>query len=331
MVARPAARRTTRRTASCSTASRATCRRPRRWEAAGGLGHQAGHRARARRRRRRGRPAAVRPAHLPGLRPDLARACSTPPARAGICDDCGGELFQRDDDRSRPSGTGSTSTPSRRAADQLLRRRRHPAGHRRHRAGGGDHRPRHGRLAPVHHLNDPPAPGGRYRESHRTGGVMRLRRDEPDRGEDPGAAGHHARGRAGGRGRACAAAAARSQPGISTAELDAIAEREIRAAGAVPSFKGYSRLSRRPSAPRSTTQIVHGIPSAGSRCCATAMCCPSTAAPSCDGWHGDSAAHGAGRRRPAWRTVQRGGLAELLRPASWPCGTGWPRRCRAAA
>ena len=29
------------------------------------------------------------------------------------------------------------------------------------------------------------------------------------------------------------------RPGISTADLDAIAEREIRAAGAVPSFLGY--------------------------------------------------------------------------------------------
>ncbi len=35
------------------------------------------------------------------------------------------------------------------------------------------------------------------------------------------------------------AVASAVQPGISTAELDAIAEREIRAAGAVPSFKGY--------------------------------------------------------------------------------------------
>ena len=35
------------------------------------------------------------------------------------------------------------------------------------------------------------------------------------------------------------AAAAAVEPGISTAELDAIAEREIRSAGAVPSFKGY--------------------------------------------------------------------------------------------
>ncbi len=34
------------------------------------------------------------------------------------------------------------------------------------------------------------------------------------------------------------------RPGITTAELDAIAEREIRAAGAVPSFLGLLRVSR---------------------------------------------------------------------------------------
>jgi methionyl aminopeptidase len=35
------------------------------------------------------------------------------------------------------------------------------------------------------------------------------------------------------------AVAAQVRPGISTAELDALAEREIRAAGANPSFLGY--------------------------------------------------------------------------------------------
>ena len=39
------------------------------------------------------------PPHLPPLRADLARRCSTRPPVAEICDDCGGELFQRDDDR----------------------------------------------------------------------------------------------------------------------------------------------------------------------------------------------------------------------------------------
>jgi methionyl aminopeptidase len=35
------------------------------------------------------------------------------------------------------------------------------------------------------------------------------------------------------------AVAAATEPGISTAELDAIAEREMKAAGALSSFKGY--------------------------------------------------------------------------------------------
>ena len=33
------------------------------------------------------------------VRADLARRCSTRPPGTAICDDCGGELFQRDDDR----------------------------------------------------------------------------------------------------------------------------------------------------------------------------------------------------------------------------------------
>src|ERR1700732_5188016 len=49
------------------------------------------------------------------------------------------------------------------------------------------------------------------------------------------------------------------RPGISTAELDAIAEREIRAAGAVPSFLGYFGY---PASLCTSVneQVVHGIP-----------------------------------------------------------------------
>jgi methionyl aminopeptidase len=50
------------------------------------------------------------------------------------------------------------------------------------------------------------------------------------------------------------------EPGISTAELDAIAEREIRAAGAVPSFKGYFGFPAT-ICTSVNEQIVHGIPS----------------------------------------------------------------------
>ena len=61
------------------------------------------------------------------------------------------------------------------------------------------------------------------------------------------------------------AAAAAVEPGISTAELDAIAEREIRAPGAVPSFKGYHGYPAT-ICTSVNDQIVHGIPSPA-RCC----------------------------------------------------------------
>ena len=53
------------------------------------------------------------------------------------------------------------------------------------------------------------------------------------------------------------------RPGVSTADLDAIAEREIRRRGAAPAFKGYGT----PPFPGSicvaiNEQVVHGIPSA---------------------------------------------------------------------
>lgn len=52
------------------------------------------------------------------------------------------------------------------------------------------------------------------------------------------------------------------RPGVSTAELDAFVERELRSRGASPSFKGYGR----PPFPASicaavNDQVVHGIPS----------------------------------------------------------------------
>ena len=49
-------------------------------------------------------------------------------------------------------------------------------------------------------------------------------------------------------------------PGISTAELDALAEREIRAGGAAPAFKGYKGYPATICA-SVNEQVVHGIPS----------------------------------------------------------------------
>jgi len=53
------------------------------------------------------------------------------------------------------------------------------------------------------------------------------------------------------------------KPGISTAELDTIAEREIRRRGATPSFKGYGAPIPFPAAicVAINEQVVHGIPS----------------------------------------------------------------------
>ncbi len=67
---------------------------------------------------------------------------------------------------------------------------------------------------------------------------MRLRQDEPIEIKSPA---QLAIMREAGlvTARALRAAAAAVEPGISTAELDSIAEREIRSAGATPSFQGY--------------------------------------------------------------------------------------------
>jgi methionyl aminopeptidase len=51
-------------------------------------------------------------------------------------------------------------------------------------------------------------------------------------------------------------------PGVSTLELDDIAEREIRTAGAVPAFKGYRGYPATLCA-SINEEIVHGIPSGG--------------------------------------------------------------------
>ena len=76
-------------------------------------------------------------------------------------------------------------------------------------------------------------------------------------------------------------------PGITTAELDALAEREIRAAGAVPSFLGYFGY---PASICTSVneQVVHGIPSEGQVLAAGDVISIDCGA-ILDGWHGDSA------------------------------------------
>src|ERR1700689_3509048 len=77
------------------------------------------------------------------------------------------------------------------------------------------------------------------------------------------------------------------EPGITTEDLDAIAEREIRAAGAVPSFKGYHGYPAT-ICTSVNDQIVHGIPSAEARLAAGDLISIDCGA-ILDGWHGDAA------------------------------------------
>ncbi|HEX5996254.1 MAG TPA: type I methionyl aminopeptidase [Jiangellales bacterium] len=100
-------------------------------------------------------------------------------------------------------------------------------------------------------------------------------------------------------------------PGVSTADLDAIAEAVIRDAGGTPSFKGYHGF---PASICSSVneQIVHAIPSKRqvlrdgdliSIDCGAIL----------DGWHGDAAITvGVGETRPELLT-----MAEVAEDAMW--------------
>ena len=83
------------------------------------------------------------------------------------------------------------------------------------------------------------------------------------------------------------AAAAAAEPGISTAELDAIAERELRAAGAQSSFKGYHGYPAT-ICTSVNDQIVHGIPDPDVRLAAGDVLSIDAGA-IVGGWHGDAA------------------------------------------
>ena len=88
------------------------------------------------------------------------------------------------------------------------------------------------------------------------------------------------------------------RPGITTVDLDAIAEREIRAAGAVPSFLGYFGYPAT-ICTSVNEEIVHGIPSDSRRLNpgdVISIDCGAIV----DGWHGDAALSvGVGEIDPA--------------------------------
>ena len=78
------------------------------------------------------------------------------------------------------------------------------------------------------------------------------------------------------------------RPGISTAELDRVAEQNIRASGATPSFLGYGR----PPFPGSicvsvNDEVVHGVP--GSRVVRDGDIVSIDCGAIVEGWHGDAA------------------------------------------
>ena len=85
---------------------------------------------------------------------------------------------------------------------------------------------------------------------------------------------------------ALAAVRAAVRPGLTTDDLDAVAEEVIRAAGAVPSFLGYHGF------PKSlcvsvNEEVVHGIP--GARVLAPGDVVSVDCGAVLDGWHGDAA------------------------------------------
>ena len=88
------------------------------------------------------------------------------------------------------------------------------------------------------------------------------------------------------------------RPGISTADLNAIAEREIRVAGAVPSFLGYYGYPAT-ICTSVNEEIVHGIPS-GKRRLNPGDVISIDCGAIVDGWHGDAALSvGVGEIDPA--------------------------------
>ncbi|BBX18520.1 type I methionyl aminopeptidase [Mycolicibacterium duvalii] len=80
---------------------------------------------------------------------------------------------------------------------------------------------------------------------------------------------------------------AAAAPGVSTAELDAVAESVIRDGGAVPSFLGYHGFPATICA-SVNDRVVHGIPTAGEILVEGDLVSIDCGA-ILDGWHGDSA------------------------------------------
>ncbi|MET1074453.1 MAG: type I methionyl aminopeptidase [Umezawaea sp.] len=87
--------------------------------------------------------------------------------------------------------------------------------------------------------------------------------------------------------RTLALVSSHAKAGVSTAELDELAEQNIRDAGAVPSFKGYHGFPASICA-SVNEQVVHGIPSR-TQVLAEGDLISIDCGAILDGWHGDSA------------------------------------------
>jgi methionyl aminopeptidase len=97
-----------------------------------------------------------------------------------------------------------------------------------------------------------------------------------------------------------------ARPGVSTGELDALAEQAIRDAGAVPSFLGYHGYPASICA-SVNDQIVHGIPSA-TQVLADGDLVSVDCGAILDGWHGDAAV-----------TIRVGSVSDADRALSAAC------------
>jgi methionyl aminopeptidase len=93
-------------------------------------------------------------------------------------------------------------------------------------------------------------------------------------------------------GRTLAALQAAAVPGVTTQDLDDLAESTIRAAGAIPSFKGYQPHPSIPPFPASicasvNDEVVHGVP--GPRALRDGDIISIDCGAILEGWHGDAA------------------------------------------
>mgnify|MGYP000892640522 CR=1 FL=1 len=107
-----------------------------------------------------------------------------------------------------------------------------------------------------------------------------------------------------------------ARPGVTTAELDAVARERIAAAGAVSSFLGYGGGFGLPPFPAVTcisvnSEIVHGIP--GGRVLADGDLVSVDFGVSLDGWHGDSAITFA----IGTPSAEAAALSDVTREAMW--------------